>query len=141
RFRFTLDASGTIDVYKIGNIASAAATFVLETGDTLSDTSLCGVAAFQTNFDFLLAYGIDLRGSALLQITTSSRTQTEPLTLEGIPGGVASAAPAAVRPALLASLPTDTSTPVAPSGGWGSPFGTPPTDRELDGYSGGDDAL
>src|SRR5204863_9576641 len=43
--RFTLTASGTIKVIKIGNIASGAASFVLETGDSLGDTKFWGVAA------------------------------------------------------------------------------------------------
>ena len=40
---------------KIGNIASGAADFVLQTGSSLSDIQFYGVAAIQTNFDFLAA--------------------------------------------------------------------------------------
>src|SRR5207253_7321116 len=67
RTRFALNASGTIDVVDpIGNIASGAAAFVLETGNSLADTEFWGVAAFETNFDFLKDYGINLQGRALL---------------------------------------------------------------------------
>src|SRR5262249_5872148 len=58
--RFELTASGTLEVIQIGNIASGAATFVLETGDSLATTEFWGVAAFQTNFDFLEPYGIEM---------------------------------------------------------------------------------
>ena len=44
-------ASGTIKVFKLGNLASAAAKFVLEVGNNFTDIQFWGVAAFQTNFD------------------------------------------------------------------------------------------
>ena len=62
---------------------------MLENGDGLEDLEFWGVAAFATNFDFLEQYGIFLQGSALLQINTTGRDQTETLSLEGIPGGTA----------------------------------------------------
>ncbi|HEX6131015.1 MAG TPA: hypothetical protein VF044_04745, partial [Actinomycetota bacterium] len=138
RFRFTLDASGTIDVYKIGNIASGAASFVLETGGTLGTTEFWGVAAFATNLDFLLDYGIELKGSILLQINTTDRVQRETITLEGVPGGVVFAVPVAGNPSLLSSLPSDTFNPVALSSDWVSLFASLPADRDLDGLISGD---
>src|SRR6266851_4704870 len=132
--RFELTASGSIEVIKIGNIASGAAVFVLETGGTLSSTSFWGVAAFQTNFDFLQPYGIVLKGSALLEINTTNQTQTEKLTLEGIPGGTLFAVPTSGSNAsLLAALPTNTFDPVPLPAAWASLFSTPPVDRNLDG--------
>ena len=53
RFRLSINASGTIKVIKLGNLASGAAKFVLEKGDALEDLEFWGVAAFQTNFAFL----------------------------------------------------------------------------------------
>ena len=142
KFRFTIDASGTIDVYKIGNIASGAAAFVLEVGDSFSDSSFWGVAAFATNFDFLQPYGIDLRGSAMLQINTSNRVQTETISLEGIPGGVIFALPVAANAGLLAALPTDTFNPIALPSGWTTAFSPAglTTDRDADGIAGAADA-
>src|SRR6185312_6246592 len=63
--RFTLDASGTIKVIKLGNIASGAAHFVLEIGG-LGDIQFWVVAAFATNLDFLQNWGITLSGTATL---------------------------------------------------------------------------
>src|SRR6202035_1525390 len=83
--QFNLTASGTIKVIKIGNIASGAASFVLQTANDLSSISFWGVAAFQTNFDFLKPYGIYLDASALLEINTTNVTQTATLSLAGIP--------------------------------------------------------
>ena len=105
KLRFSLFASGTIKVIEIGNIASGAATFVLETGDGLSDLDFWGVAAFSTNFDFLEQYGIVLKGSALLQINTTDRVQNEVLSLEGIPGDVIFVLPTAGNSALMSGLP------------------------------------
>ncbi|MGH9142255.1 MAG: hypothetical protein ACRD2I_14075, partial [Vicinamibacterales bacterium] len=116
--RFELTASGTVEVIKIGNLASGAAKFVLETGDGLSSIEFWGVAAFKTNFKFLEPYGIFMQGSALLEINTTSRTQTETLSLEGIPGGAIFAVSSATDQSLLASLPTDTFNPVALSADW-----------------------
>ena len=62
-FRFKLDASGTIKVIKLGNIASGAATFVLQTAGGLEDLEFWGVATFATNLSFLEQYGIFLQGS------------------------------------------------------------------------------
>ena len=66
--RFTLDASGTIKIIKLGNIGSAAAHFVLQTGQTPSgNPELWGVAKIQANLEFLEAYGVFIEGSATLQ--------------------------------------------------------------------------
>ncbi|MDX6411752.1 MAG: large repetitive protein, partial [Gaiellaceae bacterium] len=135
RSRFTLNASGTVDVYKIGNIASGAASFVLETGDGLSSVQFWGVAAFDTNFDFLHQYGIDLKGSVLLAVNTTDRIQTETLTLEGIPGGVDFVLPTSTSGALIASLPTDTFNPVAINSAWVNAFASPGDDRNFDGFT------
>ena len=80
-----LTASGTIQVIKLGNLASGAATFVLQTGDSLADTELWGVAAFSTNFDFLHTYGIDLQGHALLEINTTSHDEDREALARGHP--------------------------------------------------------
>ena len=80
---------GTIKIIKLGNIGSAAARFVLQTGDTVSgDPEFWGVAKIQANFDFLKNYGIFADGSALLQINTTPTPKTEKIVLEGIPGDV-----------------------------------------------------
>ena len=83
--RFLLTANGTVYVYKIGNIASGAATFVLQVGGS-TGIQFWGVAAIQTNFDFLQQYGIYLSGTALLQINMTGSDHTETLTLAGHPG-------------------------------------------------------
>src|SRR5262249_7296945 len=85
--RFQLTASGTVGLIKIGNSASGAPVFVLQTASSLSSVQFYGVAAIQTNLDFLQQYGLFITGSALLEINTTSTTQTETLSLEGIPGG------------------------------------------------------
>ena len=110
RFRFALRASGTIKVIKLGNIASGAASFVLETGDEIQ---FWGVAAFQTNFEFLEQYGIYLKGSALLQFNATDSLQRETISLEGIPGGIVFALPTGSNSTALSSLPTDTFSPIA----------------------------
>ena len=106
--RFELTASGTIKVIKLGNLASGAATFVLQTGDSLADTELWGVAAFSTNFDFLHTYGIDLQGHALLEINTTSHDEDRDALARGHPGGVITSF---TTP--LGALPTDRYNPVA----------------------------
>ena len=83
--RFTLDASGTVKVIKLGNIASGAAHFVLEIGGGLGDTKLYGVAAFETNLAFLHPYA-DLTGRVVLLINTDSIVHNETISLEGVPG-------------------------------------------------------
>ena len=85
KLRFDLEASGTITVIKLGNIASGAAHFVLETGG-LNDIQFWGVAAFATNFDFLRNWNITLSGEATLQINMTDDAHTETISLEGIPG-------------------------------------------------------
>src|SRR6185312_2610836 len=72
-------------VIKLGNIASGAAHFVLETGG-LGDIQFWGVAAFATNLDFLQNWGITLSGTATLQINMTDATHHEVISLEGIPG-------------------------------------------------------
>jgi hypothetical protein len=87
--RFTIDASGTIKIIKLGNIGSAAARFVLQAGATVSgNPEFWGVAKIQANLDFLKNYGIFVEGSALLQINTTNTPKTETIALEGIPGDV-----------------------------------------------------
>ena len=61
-----------MNVIEIGNIASGAADFILETNSSLSSIQFYGVAAIATNFDFLQPYGIYLSGSALLEINTTT---------------------------------------------------------------------
>src|SRR6185503_16277210 len=85
--RFSLDAAGTIKIIKIGNIGSAAARFILQTGDTVSGSpEFWGVAKIQANLDLLKNYGIFVEGSAMLQINTTPTVKTEKIVLEGIPG-------------------------------------------------------
>ncbi len=86
---FTLDMSGTIRLYKIGNIASGAGRFILDASNSFSSVpQFWGVLKFQTNFAFLEPYGVYLYGSAMLQINATGETKVETLTLEGIPGDV-----------------------------------------------------
>jgi hypothetical protein len=85
--RFTLDASGTVKIIKLGNIGSIAARFILQTGDTVTgNPEFWGVAKIQVNLDFLKNYGIFAEGSALLQINTTPTLKTEKIALEGVPG-------------------------------------------------------
>ena len=85
--RFSVDANGTIKIIKLGNIGSAAARFVLQTGDTVSgQPEFWGVVKVQANLDFLKNYGIFVEGEATLQINTTPTEKTEKLVLEGIPG-------------------------------------------------------
>ena len=127
--RFLLAASGTIKVFRLGNLASAAAKFVLEVGDDFADIEFWGVAAFQTNFEFLEQYGIYLTGSVLLQVNTTQRTISETISLEGIPGGRLFVRDAASAPA----LPTGTFAQSPLAQGWIDLLKTMPTDRNLDG--------
>jgi hypothetical protein len=138
RNRMTLEASGTIKVIKIGNIASGAASFVLETGDSIEDVEFWGVAAFATNLDVLKPYGITLAGSARLQINLTDRPQRETLTLEGIPGGVMFGIDLAAHAALLAAMPTDTFSKVALPQLFADLLANPPPDLDLDGIPAGD---
>ncbi|HET6548786.1 MAG TPA: calcium-binding protein, partial [Solirubrobacter sp.] len=131
RTRFLLEASGTIKVYKLGNLASAAAKFVLEVGDDFSDVEFWGVAAFSANFEFLEQYGIYLSGSVLLQVNTTERTITETLALEGIPGGRLFAVSAAGAP----PLPSGTFAKTPLDAAWINLLKTPPTDRNRDGQA------
>ncbi|CAB5140735.1 diguanylate cyclase/phosphodiesterase (GGDEF & EAL domains) with PAS/PAC sensor(s), partial [Olavius algarvensis associated proteobacterium Delta 3] len=86
---FTLDASGTIKVIQIGNIASGAARFILDMNNQSVSSGMpefWGVARFETNFDVLEQYGIFLKGKAGLQVNLTGTPKTETLVLEGIPG-------------------------------------------------------
>ncbi|MHC4396737.1 MAG: hypothetical protein ACYS1A_13895 [Planctomycetota bacterium] len=86
---FTLDLSGTVEIYKIGNVASGAGRFVLDGSQGLSRVpQFWGVLKFQTNFDFLTPYGIYLYGTAMLQINATEYTKIETLTLQGVPGDI-----------------------------------------------------
>src|SRR5262249_52967207 len=115
--RFELTASGSIFVFKIGDIASGAADFVLNIGSGLSNISFYGVAAIATNFDFLAQYGIHLSGQALLEINTTSSQQDVSSSLAGIPGD-AIFSTSANYATLLGELPTDTFNKVALSADW-----------------------
>ena len=101
--RFTLDASGTVKVIKLGNIASGAAHFVLEIGGGLGDTKLYGVAAFETNLAFLHPYA-DLTGRIVLMINTDDIDHTETISLEGIPGDAIFALDATASSAAITAL-------------------------------------
>ena len=133
RFRFGLTASGTIKVIKLGNIASGAASFVLEKGDSLADIEFWGVVAFQTNLQFLEQYGIYAQGSALLTVNATDRLQREMISLEGIPGGVVFVLPTDTYASTLASLPTDTFNPVDLPAAWAAVFQDFPDDLDGDG--------
>ena len=139
--RFELTASGTVSVIKLGNIASGAATFILQTTTDLSSVEFWGVAAVQTNFDFLQQYGIFLSGSALIEINTTDATKTETLSLEGIPGGPIFAISNANYAADVAALPSDTFNKVALSSVWTNLFANPGTDRNIDGQADGSGPL
>ena len=85
--RFSIDASGTVKLYKVGNIASGAARFILQTANTLSgDPEFWGVMKLQTNLDFLQEFGIIAEASVLLQLNTTPNLKTETIALEGVPG-------------------------------------------------------
>ncbi|MBT8144808.1 MAG: hypothetical protein KJO55_08905, partial [Gammaproteobacteria bacterium] len=87
--RFSIDASGTIKIIKLGNIGSAAARFVLQTGDTPSGgVEFWGIVKIQANLDFLKNYGIFIEASAMLQINVTDTEKVERLALEGIPGDI-----------------------------------------------------
>jgi hypothetical protein len=84
---FSVFASGTVKVIKLGNIGSIAAKFVLKVALDFSEfPQFWGVAKIQANFEFLQSLGIDLEGSALLQINMTTHAKTERISLEGIPG-------------------------------------------------------
>jgi len=86
---FAVDMSGTVKVYKLGNIASGAGRFILDASDKTDGTpQFWGVVKLQTNFAFLEQYGVFITGEALLQINTTSVEKVEALTFEGIPGDV-----------------------------------------------------
>ncbi|HKI91835.1 MAG TPA: hypothetical protein VJ986_06010, partial [Gaiellaceae bacterium] len=90
-----------------------------------------GVAAIQTNFDFLQQYGIYLSGSALLQINMTGSAHQETLTLAGIPGGTIFTAGGSSYTSLLASLPADTFNPVDLSQSWTTLFANPGSDSNV----------
>ena len=83
---FTLDATGTVFVFKVGNVASGAAHFVLNTGAGFAVPELYGVLKLDTNFGFLLPYGITAQATAVLEVNTTSVIQTVQIALTGIPG-------------------------------------------------------
>ena len=128
--RIELTASGTITVIKIGNIASGAADFVLQTGSSLSDIEFYGVAAIQTNFDFLQQYGVYLSGMALIEINTTSTDKQVTLSLAGVPGDGLFEVPNGNYSSMISSLPTDTFDKVALPSSWINLFQNPtPTAR------------
>ena len=83
---FTLSTTGTVDVYKVGNVASGAAYFVLNTGNGLTTPELYGVLKLDTNFGFLIPYGITAQATAVLEVNTTPSVQTVQIALAGIPG-------------------------------------------------------
>ena len=83
---FTLSANGTVFVYKVGNIASGAAYFVLNASAGLSQPKFYGVLKLDTNFGFLKPYGITAQATAVLEINTTAQIQTVQIALQGIPG-------------------------------------------------------
>ena len=83
--QITFDASGTVKIIKIGNIASGAAHFVFQSDGSISNTKLYGVAAFETNLDFLHPYA-DITGRVVLQLNTDAEEHDVTISLEGIPG-------------------------------------------------------
>ena len=133
--RFELTASGTMTVIKLGNIASGAAVFILQTSDGLSNIEFWGVAAIQTNFDFLQQYGIFLSGSALIEVNTTSSAKVVPLSLEGVPGDAIFAEGSSQYTSLIAALPTDTFNKVSLSSAWANLFANPGSDRNADGIA------
>ena len=87
--RFSVVATGTIKIIKLGNIGSVAAALFLEAGRTSQDeleVDLWGVAKIQLNLEFLQNIGIFLEGSATLQVNFTDIVRREQLFLEGIPG-------------------------------------------------------
>ncbi|MEP7335688.1 MAG: hypothetical protein ABI717_07900, partial [Actinomycetota bacterium] len=131
--RFSLDASGTVKVIKLGNIASGAAHLVLEIGGGLGNTKLYGVAAFETNLAFLHPYA-DLTGRVVLMINTTDTLRTETISLEGVPGDAIfalnagdSATAITALNAAAGSLYSKVDLPGAGSGfDWMARFQTPP---------------
>ena len=83
---FTLSASGTVSVYKLGNVASGAAYFVFNASAGLTTPELYGVLKLDTNFGFLKPYGITAQATAVLEANTTSTIQTVQIALTGIPG-------------------------------------------------------
>ncbi len=83
---FTLDATGTVFVFKVGNVASGAAHFVLNASSGLTVPEFYGVLKLDTNFGFLLPYGITAAATAVLEVNTTSVIQTVQIALTGIPG-------------------------------------------------------
>ncbi|MEY2727818.1 MAG: hypothetical protein RLZZ458_3685, partial [Planctomycetota bacterium] len=80
--RTSLDASGSMYVFFLGPVGAAAARVVLEVGEM--GLNLWGVAELQAELKALRKFGIDARAFASLQFNTSTATQTETLTLEGM---------------------------------------------------------
>ena len=125
--QFTLDASGTVKVIKLGNIASGAAHFVLQVGGGLGDTKLYGVAAFETNLAFLHPYA-DLTGRIVLMINTDSIEHDETISLEGVPGDAIFALDSATSATALAALSSATGSlfnKIALPGDWITRFEAP----------------
>ena len=140
--RFELTASGTVSVIKLGNIASGAATFILQTTTDLSSVEFWGVAAVQTNFDFLQQYGIFLSGSALIEInTTDARRRPRRSRSRASRAGRSSPISNANYAADVAALPSDTFNKVALSSVWTNLFANPGTDRNIDGQADGSGPL
>ena len=121
--RLTLNASGTLEVIKLGNVGSGAAAFVLEVGDPLTATKFWGVAAFATNLTFLEQFGIFAGGSVLLQINMTDDEHVETLSLEGVPGSPVFQVPVGT---LESVMPTNTFEPVPLPASWAALFANPP---------------
>ena len=103
----TLDMSGTMKLYKIGNVASAAGHFVLDNTHQYSDSpQFWGVLAFETNLTALEPFGVKLYGACVLMINTGGNPKTETLTLEGIPGDEIDEEIEVTDPSMEGNLPT-----------------------------------
>ena len=87
---FTLDASGTMSIYRIGNIASGAAHFVVNMAPLADNPPqpplIYGAIAIDTNLGFLKSLDITANVQALLELNLTASIQTVKLTLAGIPG-------------------------------------------------------
>ena len=82
--RFTLDFRGTMRMIYLGNIATAAGRMVLViSSDSEEAPQFWGVFSLETNFEKLLALGIETDLFATLQINTTDQERVETITLEG----------------------------------------------------------
>jgi 6-phosphogluconolactonase (cycloisomerase 2 family)/Ca2+-binding RTX toxin-like protein len=91
----TLDMTGDVSLYYLGNVGRAGGHFVLDLnydkpslGSSLFGSrtpALWGVLEIQADLTALEQYGITVNADALIQINTTGQTQTETITLDGVP--------------------------------------------------------